>query len=144
MALFEQFPYTNFHEMNMDWLLQRVKALEIIASDVADEFVVFRESGGSYTKIVGKTASELYADISAGKKVQGMIIGSNKIEYACEVNAIKIMGKASVNFKLAPDISTSITPDQLTVKYGRQVSLTQAVPSDTIAYTETSEEVATV
>ena len=27
MALFEQFPYTNFHEMNMDWLLRAVKSL---------------------------------------------------------------------------------------------------------------------
>jgi len=27
MALFEQFPYTNFHEMNLDWLLQKMKEL---------------------------------------------------------------------------------------------------------------------
>lgn len=27
MGLFEQFPYTNFHELNLDWLLQEVKKL---------------------------------------------------------------------------------------------------------------------
>lgn len=27
MALFEQFPYTNFHEMNLDWLLQKMQEL---------------------------------------------------------------------------------------------------------------------
>ena len=27
MALFEQFPYTNFHDMNLDWLLQKMKEL---------------------------------------------------------------------------------------------------------------------
>lgn len=27
MAVFESFPYTNFHEMNMDWLLKKVKEL---------------------------------------------------------------------------------------------------------------------
>lgn len=27
MGLFEQFPYTNFHEMNLDWLLQKMKEL---------------------------------------------------------------------------------------------------------------------
>lgn len=26
--LFEQFPYTNFHEINLDWLLNRVKEME--------------------------------------------------------------------------------------------------------------------
>ena len=25
MSLFEQFPYTNFHEINLDWLIQQVK-----------------------------------------------------------------------------------------------------------------------
>lgn len=28
MAVFEQFPYTNFHELNLDWLLNNVKALQ--------------------------------------------------------------------------------------------------------------------
>lgn len=26
--LFEQFPYTNFHEINLDWLLKKVKDME--------------------------------------------------------------------------------------------------------------------
>lgn len=25
MSLFEQFPYTNFHEINLDWVLQKLK-----------------------------------------------------------------------------------------------------------------------
>lgn len=25
MALFENFPYTNFHEMNLDWLIKQTK-----------------------------------------------------------------------------------------------------------------------
>lgn len=38
MALFENFPYTNFHEMNLDYLLKRVKELEalIVAGSVID------------------------------------------------------------------------------------------------------------
>lgn len=27
--MFENFPYTNFHELNLDWLLERMKALGI-------------------------------------------------------------------------------------------------------------------
>lgn len=26
--LFEQFPYTNFHEINLDWILKKVKDME--------------------------------------------------------------------------------------------------------------------
>lgn len=28
MALFEHFPYTNFHDLNLDWILKKLKALE--------------------------------------------------------------------------------------------------------------------
>lgn len=28
MGAFEHFPYTNFHDMNLDWLLQKVQELE--------------------------------------------------------------------------------------------------------------------
>lgn len=28
MGVFEQFPYTNFHDLNLDWILKKVKDLE--------------------------------------------------------------------------------------------------------------------
>ena len=57
MAIFENFPYTNFHEMNLDYILKRVKELE---GEVAD-LTALLESGpvvdvkakvnGAYTSI---------------------------------------------------------------------------------------------
>lgn len=41
MAVFEQFPYTNFHEMNLDYTLKTVKDL----GDKVDEFTELLESG---------------------------------------------------------------------------------------------------
>ena len=29
MALFENFPYTNLHELNLDWLIDELKKLEL-------------------------------------------------------------------------------------------------------------------
>lgn len=37
MGYFEQFPYTNFHELNLDWILQRMR-------DLSSEFNAFVES----------------------------------------------------------------------------------------------------
>lgn len=37
MALFEQFPYTNFHEMNIDWLLQQVLELDSKVDSFEDD-----------------------------------------------------------------------------------------------------------
>ena len=28
MPVFENFPYTNFHDLNLDWILSQVKALD--------------------------------------------------------------------------------------------------------------------
>ena len=28
MAMFENFPYTNLHELNLDWIIQRIKEME--------------------------------------------------------------------------------------------------------------------
>ena len=36
MGFFEQFPYTNFHELNIDWVLKKAKELAGIAKESAD------------------------------------------------------------------------------------------------------------
>lgn len=37
MGLFDQFPYTNFHELNLDWLLNTMKNLESVYEGLKDE-----------------------------------------------------------------------------------------------------------
>lgn len=71
MALFENFPYTNFHEMNMDWLLKKVKEL---GAQVA-EFEALLENGpiadvktkvnGTYTTIRDSDGNALLPGASA-------------------------------------------------------------------------------
>lgn len=58
--LFEQFPYTNFHEINLDWLLNRVKEME-------REFVDYK---ASVTTIIKENLSEIAfsAIYDAGKR----------------------------------------------------------------------------
>lgn len=43
MGLFEQFPYTNFHELNMDWLLQKMKELALKTDDIENAFTALKE-----------------------------------------------------------------------------------------------------
>lgn len=71
MALFENFPYTNFHDMNMDWLLKKVKEL---GAQVA-EFEALLENGpvadvktqvsGTYTTIKDSDGIALLPGASA-------------------------------------------------------------------------------
>lgn len=28
MGFFDQFPYTNFHDLNLDWMIEKIKELE--------------------------------------------------------------------------------------------------------------------
>ena len=36
MPLFNNFPYTNFHEMNLDWVLKKVKLIDSINTQISD------------------------------------------------------------------------------------------------------------
>lgn len=47
MPLFNNFPYTNFHEMNLDWLVNKVKELEPLQNSV-------NEIAGKYNDMYNK------------------------------------------------------------------------------------------
>lgn len=34
MGVFEQFPYTNFHELNLDWIIKQVKQFQISLDNI--------------------------------------------------------------------------------------------------------------
>lgn len=39
MGLFEQFPYTNFHELNLDWIIQEIKTLNEKVDSIEDRIL---------------------------------------------------------------------------------------------------------
>lgn len=39
MGLFEQFPYANFHELNLDWILQKIKELDEKVDSIEDRIL---------------------------------------------------------------------------------------------------------
>lgn len=51
MGIFEHFPYTNFHELNLDWLLNAVKKLDkkVEALTVAADPILIHVTAGSTT-----------------------------------------------------------------------------------------------
>lgn len=72
MALFENFPYTNFHEMNLDWLLHKVRAIsKEVDSIISDEekyfFVTFTYDSVSQTYSADKTYAEITEAVAVGK-----------------------------------------------------------------------------
>lgn len=91
MALFEHFPYTNFHEMNLDWLLNRVKNIEANVENLSEEagidcvyvHVTYDAGSGTYkSDIPGKKLVDYFG---LGKKV---ICVYDNIEYPGVVYSI--------------------------------------------------------
>lgn len=68
MGLFEQFPYTNFHEMNLDWILAKIKELDEKVNNIEDRIL---KEANAYTdqQIAGlrREFAELEADFAAFK-----------------------------------------------------------------------------
>lgn len=77
MGIFEHFPYTNFHEVNLDWLLNKVKAIEsdLASTEVlndllgAEDLYAVSVNVGSSSASMDKTFTELQGAIKAGKRV---------------------------------------------------------------------------
>lgn len=43
MSVFEEFPYTNFHELNLDWILKKIKELEKTLTDLTPASDLLKE-----------------------------------------------------------------------------------------------------
>lgn len=43
MGVFEQFPYTNFHDLNLDWILQKIKELQTELEALTPASVILKE-----------------------------------------------------------------------------------------------------
>lgn len=68
MGLFEQFPYSNFHELNLDWILQKIKELDEKVDSIEDRIL---KEANAYTDqqiaILRRDFAELEADFTAFK-----------------------------------------------------------------------------
>lgn len=54
MSLFEQFPYTNYHDLNLDWIIQKVK--EAYSPDNPPDFAVLSVNGETGAVVLYKEA----------------------------------------------------------------------------------------
>lgn len=68
MGLFEQFPYSNFHELNLDWILQKIKEFDEKVGSIEDRIL---KEANAYTDqqiaILRRDFAELEVDFTAFK-----------------------------------------------------------------------------
>ena len=58
MGLFEHFPYTNFHELNLDWIIQTVKDLDEKVNSIEDR--IYNKAKAYTDEQVGQLRNEFY------------------------------------------------------------------------------------
>ena len=100
MPLFENFPYTNFHEMNLDFILKQVKSIPVLEATV-------QELAGKYNDMYNKVsqlsemydsfADEIYADIEAWKQSGAEYINDALNSMYDEMNAAFAIQNARID-----------------------------------------------
>ncbi len=62
MGMFEHFPYTNFHDLNLDWLLKTMKSIKDSLDDLWKQFLESRvPRGGDPNQVLTKTTANDFA-----------------------------------------------------------------------------------
>lgn len=68
MGLFEQFPYANFHELNLDWILKKIKELDEKVDSIEDR--ILKEANAYTDQQIGllrRDFAQLEAEFTAFK-----------------------------------------------------------------------------
>lgn len=68
MGLFEQFPYANFHELNLDWILKKIKELDEKVNNIEDR--ILKEANAYTDQQIGllrRDFAQLEAEFTAFK-----------------------------------------------------------------------------
>ena len=62
MGFFDNFPWTNFHELNLDWIIKTMKAIKDSLDNLWKEFLLSRvPTGGDEGDVLTKTSEKDYA-----------------------------------------------------------------------------------
>lgn len=104
MALFEHFPYTNYHELNLDWLVEQVKknsaALDLMIVKITKNSSVY-VSDTDYTRISEALTNDVpvfvfikdgatsYLASSIGKLPDGKIAMEMDLSYNASTATLK-------------------------------------------------------
>ena len=116
MALFENFPYTNFHELNLDWLLGAVKKIDgrvdqlETAEDIDYYFVKITQPGGVFT--IDQSFDEILEARNNGKII-AFTLGNKKyydVTYVANTSfSFKAMAVSTVTNSSAGLVFTKVT-----------------------------------
>ena len=127
MGIFEHFPYTTFHELNLDWLLNAVKKLDkkVEALTVAMDPIVIKVTAGSIEAGTAKEVTDVTCSVSPAEladlvtagtapvvgsvniSVDGVTMATTNVSYMTGINRATTYIKAV--FVKNPGLLNSVT-----------------------------------
>ena len=147
MGLFNNFPYLNFHELNLDWLLKKTKSLEKDVEEIktykpyTDVSIVQFTVDFQGNVTANKSVASLAQDLQAGKFIQGSITDAlvgTSAEYSLKFSHSQVGAVHYFIFDFAPVLTWS--SDTMTAIVNRTITYSSASPVDTILYNPVTKE----
>lgn len=110
MGIFEQFPYTNFHELNLDWLLNAVKKLDkkVEALTVAADPIVIKVTARSTEAGTAKEVTDVTCNRSAAELADLVTAGTAPVVGSVNISVDGVT-MATTNVSYMTGISRATT-----------------------------------
>lgn len=117
MGFWDQFPYTNFHDMNLDWILRKVKIFDTIEPEVLKNAEKAEKSANSAERFAQDAAD------SARAAEEAVISGRSGLMYefgdvAFTVYPVTERSYPLMEKRVVPDVSNIISPSYCIIQGG--------------------------
>ena len=110
MGIFEHFPYTNFHELNLDWLLNAVKKLDkkVEALTVAADPIVIKITAGTTEAGTPKEVTDVTCSVSPAELNNLVTVGTAPVVGSVNISVDGVT-MATTNVSYMTGISRATT-----------------------------------
>lgn len=111
MGVFEHFPYTNFHDMNMDWIVEKIREVIEQVNSYEDRVEAVEQVAAELKEFVNNYFDNLDVQSEINRKIDRLVANGTMLQLVSDpaAEAASEYLAAHLTFPTTPPLDTSLT-----------------------------------